>query len=455
MGRNIEADKIILLFDNYSLRSGYLYASLKKSGYDCLAIVIQEDDFLPKDVVSVYDLLSGDWETKRKDAAKPRFFNEISVPDYWSINAGVDEPYGTVTYQHEERGRIYYTEPVRRYLVKAVDWFDRKGIVRFRDHYNRYGDICARTFYNADGEKLSKSWFSAQGKEILVENNITGDFIFDDGDMVKHFRTKTELLNYYFSKKGFAQNRIFYNSLSMPFILSNNLENSIKQDILFWQDMVGEDIPENMRLILDGKSGRTDKIVVQKRQSYDQLLELGVKREKLHRLGFIYPFEKENNHKLEALICTDSDRIEHCQELIEMFPKMQFHIAAITVMSTELKKLDQYQNVSLYPAIKSPMREEIFKRCDYYFDINYHAEIISAVHKAFLHNQLIFAFQETVHNREYVADVQIYPVSAFDRMVNDVRNTMENQTVMEERLEIQRKHALTEDKEAYVKIMEI
>lgn len=454
MGRDIGEDKIILLFDSYSLESRYLHESVKQAGYDCLAIVVREDDFLPKNVISVYDLLSGDWE-EEKSTGKPRFFNEIIVPDHWSISAGVDEPNGNISYQHEEKGRIYYVEPVRKYLVKAVDWLDRKGNARFRDHYNRYGNICARTVYNAGGQQLCKSWFSVKGHEILVENYITGDFIFNDGDIVKHFRTKIDLLNYCFSKMGFGQNRIFFNSLSTPFFLSDKLGDSTKQDVLFWQEPIGENIPVNMQMILDGKTNRTNKIVVQKRDSYEKLLELGAKQERLYKLGFIYPFKKENNHKPEALIFTDSDRIEHCQELFKTFPQMHFHIAAITVMSSTLLSMEHYQNVSLYPAVKSPVREELFKKCDYYFDINYYGEIISAVHTAFLHNQLIFAFQETVHNREYVADDHIYPVSEFENMVADVKSAIGNRAVMEQCLEKQRRHALTEDKESYIRMMGI
>lgn len=447
------AGQIILIFDTYDCESRYLHESIKRAGYDCLAIVIEEDYFLPEDVVLVYDMLSGDWEEGVD--GKPIFFNEIVVPDHWSISAGVDEPCGNITYQHEEKGRIYYIEPRNKYLVETVDWLDQKGNIRFRDYYNRYGNICSRTFYNGEDRPVGKTWFSAKGREILIENCVTGDLILNDGALVKHFRTKIELFSYYFDKMGFSRNRIFYSSLPAPFLISNALDASIKGDILFWQRSVGEVIPEHMQMILNGEANRTKKIAVQKRHAYAQLSGLGAKGDRLYRLGFIYPFQKENGHKLEALIYTDSDRIEHCQELIEALPQMQFHIAAITVMSSDLESLGRYSNVSLYPAVKSPVREELFKRCDYYFDINHYAEIISSVQQAFLHNHLIFAFRETLHNREYVADAHIYPAAEFERMVADVRAAMENKTVMEQCLEKQRRHALAEDQDAYMRIIEM
>ena len=75
--------------------------------------------------------------------------------------------------------------------------------------------------------------------------------------------------------------------------------------------------------------------------------------------------------------------------------------------------------------------------------------------KAFVHNLLIFAFQEAVHNKEYVADAHIYQISEFENMVSDIKSTIENRAVMEEHLEKQHRHALTEDKKAYANVIEM
>ena len=447
MERYTGAEQIILLFDTYHCESYYLHESIKRAGYDCLAIVLEENDFLPEGVISVYELLSGDW--KEEIHGRPRYFNEIEVPNCWSISAGVDEPYGKITYQHEEKGRIYYTVPKNRYLVKAVDWLDRKGNVCFRDHYDRFGNICARTFYGPEGQQLGKTWFTARGREILMENYVTGDLIYNDEALVKHFRTKLDLFCYCFCRLGFDQNRIFYNSLDMPFEISARLGGSRKKNLLFWQQTAEGGIQGNMQKILNGAAEHTRKVVVQKRAAYGRLAELGAVNDRLCRLGFIYPFQKENGHKAEALIYTDTDWIEHVKELIEAFPQMHFHIAAITVMSDRLKNLGRYPNVSLYPAVKSPVREELFERCDYYFDINHYAEIISAVDKAFMHNQLIFAFQETLHNRECVTEECIYPAGKAKQMIADVRTAMSDGKALEERLQSQRKAAMAETVKEY------
>lgn len=454
MGRVTWSDKIVLLCDFYSPESNLLHVSLLQAGCDCVAVSLEENDFLPENVLSVYDMLSGELPEKEKDRGKPRFFNEIAVPDYWTINAG-NRNSGNITYQQVEKGKIYYWQGGKNYLVEAVDWYDRKGRVRFRDHYNRYGNICARTVYDADGCALCKTRFSESGKEIFTQNLVTGDMMLHVDGAMKIFRSKVELLVFWFKKKKVNRSRIFYNSLSVPFFISNRLGGTEKRDILFWQEPVGKEIPGNMQMILNGTSERTRHVMVQKRSSYEKLLELGGNRRKIHLLGFIYPFRKKNGHKPEALICTDSEMIERCEELIGALPQMHFHIAAITAMSSRLMELGKYENVSLYPGAVPNVQEELFHRCDYYFDINHGAEIISAVRQAFLYDELIFAFQETAHNRDYVAEEHIYPAEKLEKMVQDVRAAMENVEEMRRDLEKQRKYAVTENAETYADLLEL
>lgn len=448
--------KIILLFDSYSAESRMLHQSLLQTGRDVVALSLEENDFLPRDVFSIYDLLCGGFGTETDRRGAPRFFNEVAVPDNWSIQAGYgsNRQFGSITYLHEEKGRIYYSQSEKRFFVEAVDWYDRKGRARFRDHYDRYGNICARTVYDTSGKPFCRTRLSASGQEIITENYWTGDLMFNLDGVMKIFRNKLDLILYWFAQKGIHQNRIFYNSLSTPFFISRRLGGAGKTDVLFWQEPVGQEIPGNMRILLN-EAGRTGKIVVQKKASYEKLLELGVDERIVKRLGFIYSFKKENGHKPEALICTNSDNIEHCEELIRSFPQVHFHIAAITAMSSRLMELGTYANVSLYPGAAKDVQEELFQKCDYYFDINHQSEIISAVYQAFLHNHLIFAFQETLHNNECVAEEQVYPAAEFERMVSDFRVVLEDERAMRRRLEKQHEYAMAETTEAYAEMLEL
>lgn len=442
---------IILLFDDYSMDSQNLYTSFKLAGYECPVAVIEDDGFLPDEVMSVYGFFLGDFRAVLGENARPRYFNEIVVPDYWEISG--NNTVGKVCDLYRERGKIFYAEPKHKRLVRIVDWYDERGVVRSSDHYNRYGALYARTIFNAKGQKVNKSYFSPTGREVIVENYVTGDIILNEEVGIKIFRSKTEFVLYFFVKSGVKQSRIFLNSLSTPFFVSNRLRARAKRDVLFWQEPIGTEIPGNMQSIFNGEAGRTAQIMVQKRQSYEKLLALGAPADKVHKLGFIYSFEKENRHRAEALICTNSDRIERCEEIVTALPQMHFHIAAITEMSSKLLSVGAYDNVSLYPGIKMDILDELFAKCDYYLDINHESEIVSAVYKAFLNDQLIFAFEETVHNRTYVAQEHIFQAKQAERLITDIQNAMADDSVMERYLQKQHEAAFVETEESYCKFL--
>lgn len=452
MDKFIRSDDIVLLLDTYSADSQNLHESFRKAGYGCRAAVIEDDGFLPEDVMSVYGSFLGSFKGEKGVPGKPRYFNEITVPKHWEISG--NNTAGQIRDLHRERGRIFYREPSYRRLVKIVDWYDENKIPRSSDHYNRYGALYARTAFNAKGRKVNKSYFSAEGKEIIVENYVTGDIILNDRDQVRIFSGKTEFVLFALKRAGFEKNRIFYNSLSTPFFVSQRLHGVYKRDILFWQEPERDDIPGNMQIILNGQASRTSKIMVQKRRAYDGLMKLGAPSECVHKFGFIYPFEKRNRHRPEALICTNSDQIEHLRDMVETLSGMQFHIAAFTEMSSRLMSMERYENVTLYPGVKTDILEELFEKCDYYLDINRESEIGSAVYQAFLHDHLIFAFRETVHNRDYVADEQIYSLDEWGRMAGDIRRALEDAKEMDRMLERQRMAALAETEERYLQFEE-
>lgn len=450
MEKHIKVNDTILLFDNYETDSQSLHKSFQNAGFPYPTMVIEDNGFLPDGVLSVYGFFLGDFKAVLGEKAHPKYFNQITVPEYWEISGNNNS--GSVHDKDKERGRIFYAEPTHKRRVKIVDWYDEKGAARSSDHYNRYGAIFARTLFNAKGQKFSKSYFSATGEEVIVENFVTGDIILNEECKVRIFHTKTDFVVYAIEQAGFGECRIFFNSLSTPFFVSNWMRSPVKRDILFWQEPVRNEIPGNMQIILNGQASRTETIMVQKRESYDKLIALGANANMLHKLGFLYSFEKDNKHKPEALICTNSDRIEHCEKIVKALPKVHFHIAALTEMSSRLMQMDNYENVRLYPNVKQTVLDDLFTECDFYFDINYEGEIVSAVRRAFLHNQLIFAFEETVHSRNYIAEAHIYPADAVDRLIADVRKAVKDEQVLERRLKKQREAAMEETAERYAGI---
>ena len=122
MEKFIRADDIVLLLDNYSSYSHNLRYSFHKAGFRCPTAVIEDDGFLPEDVMSVYGFFLGNYKGEPGVSGRPRYFNQITIPDYWEISG--NNNVGSIRDITRERGRIFYAEPKHKRLVKVVDWYD-------------------------------------------------------------------------------------------------------------------------------------------------------------------------------------------------------------------------------------------------------------------------------------------------------------------------------------------
>lgn len=437
MGKFSEEKDIVLLFDSYSTESQKLHKSFKMAGRKHSAVVIEEDGFLEDDVISVFgSFLNG------IDEGKPRYFNQIIAPKYWEISG--NNTSGKIHNLNHERARIFYAEPTYKRLVKVVDWLDDKGVVRVSDHYNKHGYLYAKTMFNGKGQKVTRTYYDGQGKEVIVRNYVTGDIVLNDGPKIRIFKTLQKFVEFFLEKNDMVNSRIIYNSLSTSFFVSHHLPATHREDMLFWNEPIGNEIPGNMKIILNGNSARTEKIMVQRRDAYEKLVKLGVDGSKIELLGYCYEYIKENTYGKEALICTNSDNIAHCAKLIMELPDMHFHIAAITEMSSKLMSMASYENVTLYPNIKMKKVKELFEKCDYYFDINYGNEILSSVWKAFLYNHVICGFSETSHNHIYTSKEHIYSVNDVDKMINYIKELMVDNEKVNEHIQTQKLYAMSE-----------
>lgn len=443
---------IVLLFDNYSMESRNLYESFRNAGIEVSAAVIEDDGFLPEGLISVYGFFLGDFSSAAGGAGRPLYFNELQTPDLWEIESS--NASGRVMDYNKERARIYYAEPSNKRLIRLVDWLDENGIVRLCEHYNKYGALFCRTTFNKKGEKVSRNFFSAEGKEVIVENFVTSDIIvtLDGKDRILH--GKREFVRFFLQVTGLGRQRLFFNSLSFPFFASLDMPDNGQKDVLFWEEEIYDGIPGNMQMILNHGAPRTKTIYVQKHEAYEKLVKLGASKEMIKELGYVYSFERENQGSREALICTNSDRIERLTELVEALPELHFHIAALTEMSQRLHDFERYENVSLYPGVKLPVLDKLFAGCDYYFDINHEAEIVDAVHRAFLNHMLIFGVTECVHNRNYIAEEHIFESGRIDELAAAVKQALESAEMRKEFLRRQERKALALDRERFLAMLE-
>lgn len=174
---------------------------------------------------------------------------------------------------------------------------------------------------------LKESMKSIGSECDVVSFSPLGSKVEEESSIYEYYVTKTETQKLEDKSLYYA----FIDFLSFPFFASQILPDNGMGDILFWNEPVGNEIPGNMQIILNHQATRTAKIYVQRKASYERLIELGASPEMVKQLGYLYSFIRENKHRPEVLICTNS------------------------------------------------VLDYLFEKCDIYLDINYEGEIVDAV----------------------------------------------------------------------------
>lgn len=487
----------VLLLDHYDEMADDLKKSFRLAGFSGPVFVISGSGFLPDDVTSVYQWFSREPDEARPSASsgpsvsersyalthagwtpgKARFFDQIECPEYWEISGSAAS--GEVKDLHHLRGKIFYSEEQGHRLVSDVDWLGENGMVAFTDHYDRQGYIYSRTVFNRSGKKFCRSWFDRRGRERIVENFVTGDIVvsgWGEGEKTSLFKGLTAMAAAMLREAGLEGSTFFYNSLSVPLFVTEALRRPAgakatgggSGNVLFWQEGPRDDIPGNMRMILEGRS-KTDRILVQNRESCDRLVELctadglldpgasdprrvpGSPECMLRPMGFAYGFRRKNRHSKNILICTNSDQIQDLDTLVPEFPDLTFHIAAVTEMSSRLMAFGKYPNVRLYPVARESKVRQLMDRCDIYLDINRGSEILSSVKEAFLNDQLILAYRRTMHRRAFTGAENVFQEK--EALFAALRQVAGHPEKMDERLELQRRGAMAETAAAYQELM--
>ncbi|WP_165209644.1 accessory Sec system glycosylation chaperone GtfB [Streptococcus tangpeifui] len=427
---------MINLFENYNQDSWDLHYSLILSGYQNTTIAINDNGFLPDDVTSPFLFFTGFVNA----TGKPLHFNEIPVPKFWEIKATNSS--GEIFDLNKKRANIHFSKPSHNRFVQSVDWLDEAGKVRSTDHYNKYGYRFAQTIYNRESQAVQKSYYDKSGKEVLVENYVTSDLILEHEGKIYIFKSKADFVTYYIQASGYDLDRIIFNSLGMPFLVKYQLHQK-GEDVLFWQEPIGDSLPYNMQLLLDPAAERKTKIIVQDFKTYEQILRMVTpeQREAFTYVGLLYPFQRDNQARKEALILTNSDQLDYVENIIEDFPDMTLHIAALTEMSSKLLSLGRFSNVHLYPNVTNLTVRQLFGRCDIYLDINQGNEILSAIRTAFESRQLILGFKERMHNPRYSAPEFFFGLGNYASFRDKLRNVLGNRAAITLDLQSQYKAA--------------
>ena len=420
---------MIELYDRYSQESRDLHESLVATGLSQLGVVIDADGFLPDGLVSPFTYYLG------YEKGKPLYFNQVPVPAFWEISGNNQS--ARIEDMTQERAIIHYADGMQARLVKQVDWKDLEGRVRQVDHYNRFGVCFATTTYSADSEPMMTVYQDVNGQEVLLENHVTGDILLTLPDQsMRCFANKVEFILFFLQDLGFDSHQLIFNTLATPFLVSFHHPDKSGSDVLVWQEPLYDAIPGNMQLILESDDVRTKKIIIPNKATYERALELT--DEKYHaqfvHLGYHYQFKRDNFLRRDALILTNSDQIEQVEAIVEALPDVTFRIAAVTEMSSKLLDLLRYPNVVLYQNASLQKIQELYQLSDIYLDINHHNELLQAVRQAFEHNVLILGFNQTVHNRFYIAPDHLFESSEVPALVDAIKLALSDISQMSQAL---------------------
>jgi len=337
---------------------------------------------------------------------------------------------------------IYVPSMAHKRYVQRVEWLDLEGNIRSVDHYSKNGDKFAHTNYNLMNQPATTTYYSRDNHEKIVENHVTKDIILNLNKRVYIFKSRADFVSYYLQNVYGNIERIFYNSLSVPFLVSYQLEQP-GDDILFWQEPLGDDavLPGNMLNLLENQS-RTKQVIFQNKLDYDKVRTKYPQFDnQISYLGYIYPIKTHEYKQLNALILTNSDNIEQIIQVIKSSPKTHFHIGALTEMSSKLMSLIAYENVTLYPNIDYSTIDDLFTTCAFYLDINHGSEIMSAVRQAFLNNLLVLSFENTVHNKEFTLPEYIVTIDDTTRLIRVMQQCISDRQYLLSALQQQQWHA--------------
>ena len=429
---------MIQLFDYFNQETQDLHDSLLAAGYACPTIVIEDNGFLPDDMISPYTYFLGDETGQRK----PLFFNQVPVPPFWEISG--DNQLARVCDVGEERARIHYASQAGGRLVKQVDWLDKKGQVKLSDRYNKYGRRFAQTTFKAGQEIFITTYYSVNNQERIVENHATGDIILTlDQEPLRIFKSRVDFIRFFLERLEFDLDHILFNSLAYSFLVSHSLTGLKGQDILFWQEPLYDELPGNMQLILENSQLRAQTIVIPDLATYEKAKSLAAadQQQKFLHLGYHYDFKRDNFLRKDALILTHSDQIEGLETLVQSLPQVVFRIAALTEMSPKLLSMLSYKNVVLYQNASLKQIEQLYLESDIYLDINHGGQVLQAVRKAFENNLLILGFEQTLHDRHYIAQQHIFDSSQPAQLAATLEEALSGVEQMRSALQAQGRHA--------------
>lgn len=335
---------------------------------------------------------------------KPLFFNDLSVPLYWELWT-----LGITTYLFDgkdRRANIIFRENVRERTVKQVEWFGQGEKVVAIDDYNRYGWRTKQRLLDDEGRALMDIYFNRAQEEVLL-HYIQEDYLIHQGSVGRDriFSGKDELTKAVMTQIFKSDEPIICMDSTLPPILQLQKPN---------------------RLVYCSAS-HDGLEHIQNQVSHILITNYYPQDERRSGLIYLAGAEQEGNQPLvaQAMVMTASENIEGLAGLVDKFPDIDFHIAALTSMGPKLTCLEEKTNVHLYPGISRKKYRELLRKSSIYLDLNYGSEVSDVTLEAIANEQLLYGLASTVHRQYYKALPTVF--ASVEEMGQSIRQLLQEQ----------------------------
>lgn len=392
---------MINLFEHFDTASADFLRSQYIAKMKIPAVAMYDDGFLPKEVDSPIQYFC-----KFSNNQSALYFDKLPLPKYWRIMSTAAK--GEVFDLTHKRADVIYSSNNNTRLIKEVHWLDENGQISWIDHYNRHGERFAKTYYEA-GHPVQRKYYNCESQVVIDWNLQANDLFLNSEGKQRHFANLADFMVYYLQLRHYSLDHVLYNTLNQSLEVSLRLPNS-GSDILFWHEKTGSQLPGNMQFLINHE-GRTKTIVFQDYLDWQRRAEFMPADQRgmnFEYLGMIYPHPRSNHLQPNALVLTNSDQIEGLSDLVKLLPNVHFNVAAVTEMSGKLMAFQDFPNVDLYPTVSDPQLKKLMAKNDVYLDINYGDEILDAVRGAFEQNMLVVGFADTLHNKHFIDDANVF-----------------------------------------------
>lgn len=399
---------MIFFFDKYTENVEKLRETMRCIGQDVKIAVLGDDGFLPSGILSPYEFFT--YQGRQADfTKKDLFYNFIEIPEFWEVR--LTGWTGGIFDMGCEKAKIYFREPAEKRNVQRVEWHMEDGWVYKIDYYNKYALRYVSEFLDRDRNVESRVYYSEKNQEMIVEQPVNHMISLLERGMVKKlFDSCAGFITYYLEEAGAGE-----------------------ECALFVQE---EKTLEVLGLASEARNMWTNVLFSDSGLSDRYAGMGGMNGSRFYGIPEHYP---KNHARGEAMILTASDRVEQIEYLISELPEMRFHIAAHTQVSDKLYKLEESDNVKVYPQISRQDLDMLWDTCDFYLDINHYYEIYDAVNAAHTRNQIILGFDQTLHHRELLADEEIFVGTEREKMVCTIKDLMMNPARVQVLLDAQQK----------------